>query len=67
MSTVPIDPEIAPIDGWQARRCALSEGRNESCVNEPAPEDKPALAKEGQKATRRNSASKTNPLSQEDN
>ena len=29
-----LDAEVEPIDGWQARRCALSETRNESCSDE---------------------------------
>ena len=28
---VELDNEGAPIDGWQARRCALSETRNDNC------------------------------------
>jgi DNA-binding response OmpR family regulator len=49
---VELDIEVAPIDGWQARRCALSEGRNESyseeldLANEPALVYEPALTKE---------------------
>ena len=31
---VELDIEVAPIDGWQARRCALSETRNENDSNE---------------------------------
>lgn len=31
-----LDIEVAPIDGWQARRCALSETRNENYSNELA-------------------------------
>ncbi|MFZ1933908.1 MAG: response regulator [Thermoguttaceae bacterium] len=33
---VEIDIEVAPIDGWQARRCALSETRNENYSDEIA-------------------------------
>ncbi len=33
---VELDIEVAPIDGWQARRCALSETRNENDSNELA-------------------------------
>jgi DNA-binding response OmpR family regulator len=33
---VGLDIEVAPIDGWQARRCALSETRNENDSNELA-------------------------------
>lgn len=33
---VELDIEVAPIDGWQARRCALSETRNENYSNEIA-------------------------------
>ena len=33
---VELDIEVAPLDGWQARRCALSETRNENVSNEPA-------------------------------
>jgi DNA-binding response OmpR family regulator len=29
-----LESEAAPIDGWQARRCALSEERNENCSDE---------------------------------
>ena len=32
---VELDIEVAPIDGWQARRCALSEAGHENCSNEP--------------------------------
>ena len=31
---VEMDIEVAPIDGWQARRCALSETRNENPFGE---------------------------------
>jgi DNA-binding response OmpR family regulator len=43
---VELDIEVAPIDGWQARRCALSEGRNESYSQEPAFANEPALVNE---------------------
>jgi hypothetical protein len=45
---VEMDIEVAPIDGWQARRCALSETRNENYSDEPAliNENEPALTKE---------------------
>ena len=33
---VEMDIEVAPIDGWQARRCALSETTNENYSNELA-------------------------------
>jgi len=33
---VELDIEVAPLDGWQARRCALSETRDENVVDEPA-------------------------------
>jgi CheY-like chemotaxis protein len=32
---VELDIEVAPLDGWQARRCGLSETRNEDVTNEP--------------------------------
>ena len=46
---VELDIEVAPIDGWQARRCDLSEGyetTNEDDSNEPALANEPALTKE---------------------
>jgi DNA-binding response OmpR family regulator len=46
---VELDIEVAPIDGWQARRCALSEGSettDESCLDEPALTNEFALTKE---------------------
>jgi CheY-like chemotaxis protein len=33
---VELDIEVTPIDGWQARRCALSETSNENCSDEVA-------------------------------
>jgi DNA-binding response OmpR family regulator len=33
---VELDIEVAPLDGWQARRCALSETTNENCPDELA-------------------------------
>ena len=33
---VELDIEVAPLDGWQARRCALSETRDEDVVDELA-------------------------------
>jgi len=33
---VDLDIEVAPLDGWQARRCALSETRDGNCSNELA-------------------------------
>ena len=45
---VEMDIEVAPIDGWQARRCDLSETRNENYSDEPAliNENELALTKE---------------------
>ena len=43
---VELDIEVAPIDGWQARRCALSETRNENCSNELALTNEFDLTKE---------------------
>jgi DNA-binding response OmpR family regulator len=43
---VELDIEVAPIDGWQARRCALSEGMDEGCTKEPAFADESAFANE---------------------
>jgi DNA-binding response OmpR family regulator len=45
---VELDIEVAPIDGWQARRCVLSETRNEKCSDEVAliNENELALTKE---------------------
>jgi DNA-binding response OmpR family regulator len=43
---VELDIEVAPIDGWQARRCALSEGRNETYSKELGLVNEPALTKE---------------------
>ena len=46
---VEMDIEVAPIDGWQARRCALSEGyetTNKNYSNEPAVTNELALTKE---------------------
>ena len=43
---VELDIEVAPIDGWQARRCALSETRNENYSNEIALTNELALTKE---------------------
>jgi DNA-binding response OmpR family regulator len=31
---VELDIEVTPIDGWQARRCALSDTKSESCSDE---------------------------------
>jgi DNA-binding response OmpR family regulator len=45
---VEMDIEVAPIDGWQAQRCTLSETRNDNYSDEPAliNENEPALTKE---------------------
>jgi len=43
---VEMDIEVAPIDGWQARRCTLSETTNEDDSNELALANEPALTKE---------------------
>jgi DNA-binding response OmpR family regulator len=43
---VELDIEVAPIDGWQARRCVLSETADENYSNEPALTNELALAKE---------------------
>ena len=43
---VELDIEVAPIDGWQARRCALSETTNENYSDELALTNEFALTKE---------------------
>ena len=43
---VELDIEVAPVDGWQARRCALSETRNENYSNELALTNEFDLTKE---------------------
>jgi CheY-like chemotaxis protein len=43
---VELDIEVAPIDGWQARRCALSEQRSENYSNEHALTNNLALTQE---------------------
>ena len=43
---VELDIEVAPVDGWQARRCALSETENGDYSNGFAPADELALTKE---------------------
>ena len=43
---VELDIEVAPIDGWQARRCALSETTNENDSNELALTNELDLTKE---------------------
>jgi DNA-binding response OmpR family regulator len=43
---VEMDIEVAPIDGWQARRCSLSETRNENDSNELALTNGSDLTKE---------------------
>jgi DNA-binding response OmpR family regulator len=41
---VDLDIEVAPIDGWQARRCTLSETKDESYSDDGAPIDENELA-----------------------
>lgn len=43
---VELDTQVAPIDGWQARRCALSETRNGNYTNKPAFAEECDLTKE---------------------
>lgn len=43
---VELNIEVAPLEEWQARRCALSETRNENYSNEPAFTNEVALTKE---------------------
>jgi DNA-binding response OmpR family regulator len=43
---VELDIDVAPIDGWQARRCALSETTNENDFNELALANELTLTKE---------------------
>jgi len=43
---VELDIEVAPIDGWQARRCALSETTDGNCSNELALTNELSLSKE---------------------
>jgi DNA-binding response OmpR family regulator len=43
---IELDIEVAPIDGWQARRCALSETTNENRSDEIALTNQFALTKE---------------------
>jgi hypothetical protein len=43
---VEIDIDVAPLDGWQARRCALSETMNENYSNELALTNASDLTKE---------------------
>jgi DNA-binding response OmpR family regulator len=42
---VEMDIDVAPIDGWQARRCALSETKNGNCSNGVALTNELALTK----------------------
>ena len=43
---VELDIEVAPIDGWQARRCVLSETKDENCLDQPVLADELSLTKE---------------------
>jgi DNA-binding response OmpR family regulator len=43
---VELDIDVAPIDGWQARRCALSETKDENCPNQPTLTNKLSLTNE---------------------
>jgi DNA-binding response OmpR family regulator len=43
---VDLDIEVAPIDGWQARRCVLSETTDGDCSNQPVLANELSLTKE---------------------
>jgi hypothetical protein len=43
---VELDIAVTPLDGWQARRCALSETKNKNYSNELALTNQLALTKE---------------------